>query len=270
MLGLIGIDLSLVTIAGLPILIGLGIDFAIQVHNRIEEEVLLDHDEHPIGETLANLAPPLIAATLTGVVAFLALRISKVPMIRDFGVLLAVGIVMLVIVGIIVPGSVLGVREYKRPTDGEPKGLVGRAGRRQARQPADEGRPDHRRDRRRPVRRRRAGRGEDTGSRATRSSGSTRTARSSRTSSGSRTRPASRRTLGVLVQANNVYDQQVIDLIWDFTLDAEAREEVVTSSSLVNTMGKILMVPGATPISAERGRHLRGVGGDAAKTSPAR
>ena len=93
LLGLIGIDLSLVTIAGLPILIGLGIDFAIQVHNRIEEEVLLDHDEHPIGETLANLAPPLIAATITGVVAFLALRISKVPMIRDFGVLLAVGIV---------------------------------------------------------------------------------------------------------------------------------------------------------------------------------
>ncbi len=123
LLGLIGIDLSLVTIAGLPILIGLGIDFAIQVHNRIEEEVLLDHDEHPIGETLANLAPPMIAATLTGVVAFLALRISKVPMIRDFGVLLAVGIVVLVIVGIIVPGSALGVREYRDRTQGEPKGL---------------------------------------------------------------------------------------------------------------------------------------------------
>src|SRR5215204_5516440 len=72
LLGLIGIDLSLVTIAGLPILIGLGIDFAIQVHNRIEEEVLLDHDEHPISETMANLAPPLIAATITGVAAFLA------------------------------------------------------------------------------------------------------------------------------------------------------------------------------------------------------
>ncbi len=30
-------------------------------------------------------------------------------------------------------------------------------------------------------------------------------------------------TLGILVAANNVYDQEVIDLIWDFTLDAEAR-----------------------------------------------
>ena len=55
MLGLIGIDLSLVTISGLPILIGLGIDFAIQIHNRVEEEVVLDKEEHPIAETVANV-----------------------------------------------------------------------------------------------------------------------------------------------------------------------------------------------------------------------
>ncbi|MGA9277978.1 MMPL family transporter, partial [Ilumatobacter sp.] len=82
LLGLIGIDLSLVTISGLPILIGLGIDFAIQIHNRVEEEVVLDREVHPISESLANVAPPLIVATITGVIAFLALRISKVPMIR--------------------------------------------------------------------------------------------------------------------------------------------------------------------------------------------
>ncbi len=99
LLGIIGIDLSLVTISGLPILIGLGIDFAIQIHNRVEEEVVLDKEAHPIAETVANVAPPLIAATITGVLAFLALRISKVPMIRDFGVLLAVGVIVLVIVG---------------------------------------------------------------------------------------------------------------------------------------------------------------------------
>ena len=102
LLGLIGIDLSLVTISGLPILIGLGIDFAIQIHNRIEEEVVLERADHPISETVANVAPPLIAATVAGVLAFLALRISKVPMIRDFGVLLAVGVVVLVIVGVVV------------------------------------------------------------------------------------------------------------------------------------------------------------------------
>ena len=34
-------------------------------------------------------------------------------------------------------------------------------------------------------------------------------------------------TLGILVAANNIYDQEVIDLIWEFTLDAESRTEVV-------------------------------------------
>ncbi len=64
-LGMIGISLSLVTISGLPILIGMGIDFAIQIHNRVEEEVVLDKEAHPIAETVANLAPPLFAAAFT-------------------------------------------------------------------------------------------------------------------------------------------------------------------------------------------------------------
>ncbi|MEM9515839.1 MAG: MMPL family transporter, partial [Actinomycetota bacterium] len=115
-LGLIGIDLSLVTISGLPILIGLGIDFAIQVHNRVEEEVVIDREEHPIAESLANMAPPLIAAAIAGIVAVLALRISRVPMIRDFGVLLAIGIFVLVAVGIVLTASVLGIREWKQRT----------------------------------------------------------------------------------------------------------------------------------------------------------
>ncbi|MEO6571921.1 MAG: MMPL family transporter, partial [Ilumatobacteraceae bacterium] len=55
-------------------------------------------------------------------------------------------------------------------------------------------------------------------------------------------------TLGVLVQANNVYDQDVIDLIDEFTISAEARPEVAASSSLVNTMAKIITVPGASVI----------------------
>ena len=38
LMGFLGIPLTMVTISGLPILIGLGVDFAIQVHSRIEEE----------------------------------------------------------------------------------------------------------------------------------------------------------------------------------------------------------------------------------------
>ncbi len=40
LLGYVGFQLSIVTIAGLPILIGLGVEFAIQMQNRLEEEIV--------------------------------------------------------------------------------------------------------------------------------------------------------------------------------------------------------------------------------------
>ncbi len=246
LLGLIGIDLSLVTISGLPILIGLGIDFAIQIHNRIDEEITLDHDQHPIAESVANVAPPLIAATVTGVLAFMALRISKVPMIRDFGVLLAVGVVVLVIVGIVIPAAALGMRESKKPTTEREPSIVERLVVKLGGLPTTvalplvalavavfvggvlvEGRTKIESD---PVRW--IDQGSETVADINRLEDAT----------GFGT------TLGVLVSANNVYDQGVVDLIHEFTLDAEARPEVVSTSSLVNTMGKIIQVEGASVI----------------------
>ena len=111
--GFTGVPLSLVTISGLPILIGVGVDFAIQMHSRVEEEVVVDREMTPIQETTTNLAPPLIVAALAAIVAFLALQLSRVPMIRDFGVLLSIGMVALVFAGIVLPTGILGWREYR-------------------------------------------------------------------------------------------------------------------------------------------------------------
>jgi uncharacterized protein len=127
--GYTGIPLSLVTISGLPILIGIGIDFAIQTHSRIEEEVVLDREDHPIAETTRNLAPALIVAALAAIVAFTALQLSQVPMIRQWGVLLSIGMAMLCFVGIFLPASALGAREYRKRTQGGDytAGRIGRA-----------------------------------------------------------------------------------------------------------------------------------------------
>ncbi len=118
--GFSGTMLSLVTIAGLPILIGLGIEFSIQVQNRVEEERALDHEADPFGETLHHMGPPLLAATIAAVIAFLTVKISKVPMVQDFGVLLSLGIVALLIAGVVVPLAVMGWRERRSPTTKNP------------------------------------------------------------------------------------------------------------------------------------------------------
>ena len=122
--GYLGINLSLVTISGLPILIGIGVEFAIQIHNRVEEQCVLHSETDPFGETVSQLGPPMVVATVSAVIAFLVMRISRVPMIQDFGVLLAVGIVMLLVTGIVVPLAVLGARERHHATTAVKTGVT--------------------------------------------------------------------------------------------------------------------------------------------------
>ncbi|HEX6567534.1 MAG TPA: MMPL family transporter [Acidimicrobiales bacterium] len=117
--GYLGIPLSVVTIAGLPVMLGVGIDYAIQMHSRIEEEVVIDRASHPIQEAAVNLGPALLVVTFDAVFAFLALRFAKVPMIRDFGLLLAVGIAVICFCSIVLPLATLGIREYRSPTRGK-------------------------------------------------------------------------------------------------------------------------------------------------------
>jgi hydrophobe/amphiphile efflux-3 (HAE3) family protein len=126
--GYLGIPLTIVTIAGLPVMLGVGIDYAIQMHARVEEEVVIDRVPHPIQETARALCPALLVVTFDAVFAFAALRFAKVPMIRQFGLLLAVGIIVICIGSIIIPLAVLGIREYKSPTKGRDfrEGFLGR------------------------------------------------------------------------------------------------------------------------------------------------
>jgi hydrophobe/amphiphile efflux-3 (HAE3) family protein len=116
--GYLGIPLSVVTIAGLPVMLGVGIDYAIQMHARIEEEVVVDRAEHPIQEASVNLGPALLVVTFDAIFAFAALRFAKVPMIRDFGLLLAVGIAAICVCSIVAPLAILGIREFRSPTKG--------------------------------------------------------------------------------------------------------------------------------------------------------
>jgi hydrophobe/amphiphile efflux-3 (HAE3) family protein len=114
--GYLGIPLTVVTIAGLPVLLGVGIDFAVQLHSRIEEEAQLDRADHPVTETLRRLLPGLLLATVAAAVAFLALEFSAVPMIRDFGTLLAVGLPVIVVSTVLLTTSSLAWRERRTPT----------------------------------------------------------------------------------------------------------------------------------------------------------
>jgi hypothetical protein len=115
LMGFLGLPLTMVTISGLPILIGLGVDFAVQAHSRIEEEALLaDSAEVGLERAVRRLGPALGVAALAACIGFIVMHLSNVPMIRDFGSMLAVGAVIVFLTSISLVSSVIFLRERVR------------------------------------------------------------------------------------------------------------------------------------------------------------
>nr|WP_255679027.1 RND family transporter [Methanosarcina sp. DH1] len=94
-MGYIGIPMSMVSMAAFPILIGLGIDYAIQFHNRLEEELREKGNKTTaVIETVKHTGPAVLTALVMTALGFFSLFTSTVPMIQDFGKLLMIGILM--------------------------------------------------------------------------------------------------------------------------------------------------------------------------------
>ena len=96
-LSLAGGSLTMASIAVLPVLIGLAVDYAIQFQARFDEA----RGRRPrpeASEAAASAAraggPTIATAGLATAVGFLVLLLSPVPMVRGFGVLLVLGIVL--------------------------------------------------------------------------------------------------------------------------------------------------------------------------------
>ena len=111
-----GASLTLASIAVAPVLIGLAVDYAIQFQTRFEEArrrtsagEAADRDAAENARSAAAWAAPVIATAATATAAgFLTLLLSPVPMVRSFGALLVVGIVLALGLTLTVGAAVLG------------------------------------------------------------------------------------------------------------------------------------------------------------------
>jgi uncharacterized protein len=87
LMGWIKVPVTMVSMAVFPIIIGLGIDYSIQFHNRYEEEKSVKVTTEKIGKAIAIA----VFATILG---FISLNASPVPMIQDFGKMLTIGVII--------------------------------------------------------------------------------------------------------------------------------------------------------------------------------
>ena len=100
LLALLGATLTMASIAVLPILIGLGVDYGIQFQARAQEARMIAEREggapisatQAVAQAAARSAPAIATAALATGTGFLVLLLSPVPMVRGFGLLLVAGI----------------------------------------------------------------------------------------------------------------------------------------------------------------------------------
>ena len=92
LLALAGGSLTLASLAVLPILIGLGVDYSIQFQARYREEIDEGSSPQRAAISAAVRGGPVIGAAVAVTCAsFLALLLSPIPMIRSFALILTLG-----------------------------------------------------------------------------------------------------------------------------------------------------------------------------------
>lgn len=113
-MGWAGLPLTMASAAGLPILVALSVDFGIQFHNRYEEALERQRNAGAaMRHSLAAIGPALLTALVAACLGFAALRYSAVPMIRDFSLVLSLGIAVVFVVCLFVLNGILFHRDRK-------------------------------------------------------------------------------------------------------------------------------------------------------------
>ena len=92
-MGLAGIKLNMAVLGAFPVMIGLGIDYAIQFHARFDEEIRKGTMGDAVFMTITRTGPAVLYAMLATCMGFVAMFISPVPMIQSFGLVAIIGVV---------------------------------------------------------------------------------------------------------------------------------------------------------------------------------
>jgi hydrophobe/amphiphile efflux-3 (HAE3) family protein len=93
---LAGLDLTMASIAALPVLIGLAVDYAIQLQARFDERRREEGESGPAAARAAAVrgGPLITGAALATAAGFLVLLLSPVPMIHGFAITVILGIAL--------------------------------------------------------------------------------------------------------------------------------------------------------------------------------
>ncbi len=91
-MGATGTGLTMMVMAAFPVMIGIGIDYAIQFQTRLDEEVRKGSIEDAVFTTVTQSGSAVAIAMVATSLGFIALAMAPFPMVVDFGVICVVGV----------------------------------------------------------------------------------------------------------------------------------------------------------------------------------
>ncbi len=110
LLRLLGGELSLAALGAAPILIGLSVDYAVQIQARYDE-MEEGGDPADAARIAARLGLPMIStACLATALGFAALGLSRFPLVSEFGLLLGAGVLICLLVTFLFGFAALSIR----------------------------------------------------------------------------------------------------------------------------------------------------------------
>jgi len=118
LMGIFGIPVSMVVVAAFPVLIGVGIDYAIQFQARFDEEIRRGTLPEAVRTTITQMGPSILIAMTATALGFIAMFFAPVPMIADFGKVCAIGVASCYVAALVII-PVFGLITNYRPKDAE-------------------------------------------------------------------------------------------------------------------------------------------------------
>ncbi|MDE4908330.1 hydrophobe/amphiphile efflux-3 (HAE3) family transporter [Methanogenium marinum] len=118
-MGATGTGLTMMVMAAFPVMIGIGIDYAIQFQTRLDEEVRKGSIEDAVFTTVTQSGSAVAIAMVATSLGFIALTMAPFPMVVDFGVICVVGVASCYLCALVIVPTFATLVKY-RPLEPKP------------------------------------------------------------------------------------------------------------------------------------------------------
>lgn len=108
---LAGVEISSQMSGGIAMIMGVGIDFGIQVVTRFRQELQSSSGEQAIATTLANTMRPMLITVIAALIGFSSLSLGKMTVLGELGKMMSAGVLMCFLGAITVIPSILIINE---------------------------------------------------------------------------------------------------------------------------------------------------------------